>query len=224
MSALTETLRRAVGPRLVVASSRWRLNAAVHRALKRRPHIELFFAFDDPYSAIALPGLMQIAAQRGVDLRLRPLLERGIDGDPAADKRRAHAVADSRRLALRDGRRLARSTPLSPDDCAFLAHWTATAQDQAGINAFVAAALTRLWFTPGDEAPIPAAFHAAYAQHLGSAPPTSTPDAPNTLQQNRTRMLKLGHWESPAALITGEWFFAHERLEQIDAHLRNLSE
>ena len=77
MSAVTEYLRRAVAPRLVVGLSRqrrmqqWR--AAFRRVRGLPKNIELFFAFDDPYSAIALPGLIKIAAEHHANLNLLPL-------------------------------------------------------------------------------------------------------------------------------------------------------
>ena len=225
MSGMTEYLRRAVAPRLVVTTSRWRApqrwRAAARRALGLRPRIELFFAFDDPYSAIALPGLIEIARCRDAELRLLPLLVRGIDGDPAASQRRLHAVTDSRRLALRDGRNLQRHAPLGAEECAFLARWTAAAQDHPQLHAFVAAALHRLWFVSAD-APRAQDFQALYLAHLGSAPPSEDPRIDRALTQNAERLRRLGHWESPAARVGGEWFFAHERLPQIDACLRAL--
>ena len=97
MPAVTEYLRRAVAPRIVVATSRarraqsWR--AALRRSLGLPQTLELFFAFDDPYAAIAMPGLLRIAEAHKARLILRPLLMRGIDGDPAALQRRAQHEA-----------------------------------------------------------------------------------------------------------------------------------
>lgn len=218
---MTEYLRRAAAPRTVVALSRWRAPRQVlgrlGRLLGLRPRIELFFAYDDPYSALALPGLIAIADAHGAVLALRPLIERGIDGDPAAAQRRHHAVGDSQRLAQRDGRSLSRGAPLAPETVAFLAEWTAAAQDRPGIAAFAAAALHRLWFQ-SDGAVNRDDYAALYRRHLGEAPAGDG----GATARNRARLLKLGHWESPAARVGGEWFFAHERLPQIDACLRAL--
>ncbi|TXI83709.1 MAG: hypothetical protein E6Q40_10620 [Cupriavidus sp.] len=225
MPAVTEFLRRAVAPRIVVASSRWRAmqngRAALRRRFGLRPAIELFFAFDDPYAAIGLPGLIRIAEARKADLKLRPLVARGIDGDPAAAQRAVHAITDSRRLAQRDGRSLRRAAPLSSAACAFLAAWTVAAESSPGCNAFVAAALEKLWFA-SDDAPTPESYAPLYASHIGSAPPPVSETHDAELAANRQRLLKLGHWESPAAHVAGEWFFAHERLQQIDARLAAL--
>ncbi|MGZ4201786.1 MAG: hypothetical protein ACXVRH_06985, partial [Thermoleophilaceae bacterium] len=53
-----EVITRRVLPRAVVAESRidWlaRLGAASRRRLHRRGRLELYFAFDDPSSAVAL--------------------------------------------------------------------------------------------------------------------------------------------------------------------------
>ncbi|PTU29066.1 hypothetical protein [Stenotrophobium rhamnosiphilum] len=225
MSAVTEYLRRAVAPRLVVGLSRKRglqqLRAAFRRALGLRTNIELFFAFDDPYAAIALPGLIEIAAAHNAKLNLLPLIARGIDGDPAATQRSVHAITDSRRLAQRNGRTLARNTPLAAEDCAFLAAWTIAAAQHPNLNSFVADALAQLWFG-SDALPSADTYAAIYQQHIGALPPAVTAEHRASLASNTALLKKLGHWESPAARVAGEWYFAHERLVQIDAHLRAL--
>ncbi len=225
MSAVTEYLRRAVAPRLVVGLSRkrglqqWR--AAFRRALGLPTSIELFFAFDDPYAAIALPGLIRIAAEHRAKLNLLPLIIRGIEGDPAATQRSVHAITDSRRLAQRDGRTLARSAPLAAEDCEFLAAWAISAERHPRLNDFISAALVQLWFNSNDQ-PRPENYTALYEQHIGMPPPAVTTEHRASLVSNYFLLKKLGHWESPAARVAGEWYFAHERLAQIDAHLRML--
>lgn len=222
MSAMTEFLRRAAAPRIVVATSRWRgmqnFRASLRRAVGLRPTIELFFAFDDPYAAIGLPGLIKIAKARNTELILVPLITRGIDGDPAAKQRSVHAITDSRRLARRDGRSLQRSAPLGAQDVAFLAAWTIAGDGNLRRNAFVAAALQKLWFS-ADEQPAPEQYSALYQAHIGSPPPALSEDLAKQLDRNSKRLHKLGHWESPVAYLAGEWFFAHERLQQIEARL-----
>ena len=58
MSGVREALERRVGPRVVVGVSRITLPARLAAELRRRRgldgELELFFAFDDPCSAIAL--------------------------------------------------------------------------------------------------------------------------------------------------------------------------
>lgn len=222
MSAITESLRRAIVPGLMVRLFRWRtpsrLSASLRRAFGGRARMELFFAYDDPYSAIALGGLMKLAAKHGADLHLYPLREHGIEGDPAADKRRVHAIEDCRRLAQRSGRELVRTSPLTPQDCAFLAEWTEAARGGPGMAAFAAAALDQLWFA-SSEAVLRESFRALRQQHLAGI---SDADSAAALDHNRQRMLRLGHWESPSVRVEGEWFFAHERLEQIEEHLLDL--
>lgn len=219
---MTEFLRRAAAPRIVVATSRWRgmqnFRATLRRAVGLRQTIELFFAFDDPYAAIALPDLVKIAKARNAELKLVPLVTRGIDGDPAAAQRSAHAIIDSRRLAQRDGRTLQRSKPLAAHDVAFLAAWTAAADGHLQRNAFVAAALQRLWFGP-DEQPTAEQYSALYQAHIGAPAPALSATHAEQLDRNNRRLHKLGHWESPVAYVAGEWFFAHERLKQIEARL-----
>lgn len=220
--SLGDTLRRAVAPRLVVGLSRLRgvqrLRAALQRLAGRRPRIELYFAFDDPYAAVALPGLIALAQRHAAALELYPLLERGIEDDPAALPRRRHAVEDARRLAPRQGLALARTQPHAADACAFLAHWTEALRGHAAMVPFAAAALDAIWNR--DTAPDEAALAALHRQLVGQEPASERHDA--ALYDNHVLLLRRGHWESPAARVGGEWFFAHERLPQIGDHLRAL--
>jgi 2-hydroxychromene-2-carboxylate isomerase len=224
MSSLGDTLRRSLLPRAVIASGSidWphRLGARLRRGLGGRGRIELYFAFDDPYSAIAFPGLVQLAVAHNQVLALYPVTERGIAGDPAAEQRRLHAVTDSRRLARRDGRSLSRGLPLQPADTAFLAAWTESQRGHAAQPAFVAAALEQLWFRssgPVREADYLPLFRDCFQQ----APPAAGQLAALQagLASNRQALLRRGHWESPAARVAGQWFFAHERIPQIGARL-----
>ncbi len=222
MPALTEFLRRAAAPRIVVSTSRWRgmqnSRAALRRMLGLPQTIELFFAFDDPYAAIGLPGLIKIADAHKAQLKLLPLITRGIDGDPAAQQRSAHAITDSHRLAQRDGRTLRRNAPVPAHDAAFLAAWTVAAGQHPQRNAFVAAALEKLWFG-SDAPPVPENYAALYQAHIGAPAPVANASHEEQLTGNSKRLHQLGHWESPVARVGGEWFFAHERLQQIDARL-----
>src|SRR5947209_19859356 len=125
LPATGDRLRRRVGPRVVVALSRVdgpaRLAAAARRAAGRRGRVELYFAFDDPCSAVAVLELADRLRGRGVDLDLAPVVRRGIPDDPAAEMKRRYALVDATRLARRGGRALARAQTVEPDAVAFLA-------------------------------------------------------------------------------------------------------
>lgn len=211
MAGLKEQLRRRWLPSLLIALSR-RQRA---RPLPPDTGIELYFAFDDPGAALALPALLALSIERGVGLRLHPLTERGIAGDPAAAARAAHAVRDADRLARRGGRRLSRTQPLAAADTAFLAGWTEALRDPHQRAAFAAAAIEQLWFGEPDGQPQPDHYRDLHRRLTGSAPPIAIADLAPALAANHRRLHRLGHWESPAARIGGEWFLAHERLAQI---------
>jgi hypothetical protein len=102
-----DMLARRVVPSAVIALSQisWpsRLGAASRRALGRRGRLELFFAFDDPCSAIAVIDLAERVSGRDVLLVLKPVVERGISDDPAAELKRHYAIADAQRLGRRRG-------------------------------------------------------------------------------------------------------------------------
>jgi 2-hydroxychromene-2-carboxylate isomerase len=209
---LRDRIQRTLAPRAVVALSRLRLPRL------GPPRVELYFAYDDPYAAVALPGLLQLTRARGLPLRLYPLLQRGIDGDPAAQQRARYALVDADRLLQRGNRCLGRRQPLDAADCAFLAAWTQAAAGEAASADFAAAALDRLWLQGGEPVE-PQPYAALYRDILGRKPAADSPQLEQALRRNTRRLHARGHWESPAARVDGEWFFAHERLAQIAERL-----
>ncbi len=220
-----EYLRRALIPRLVVATStlRWpqRLRSQLRRVSDKRARVELYFAFDDAYSAVALPALVALLRRRPVELKLYPLLERGIPNDPAAAQRLAHTLADSQRLARRQNKLLARTAPLQRKDTRFLAEWTESLRGTSYMIPFAVAAIEQLWFRSSGR-PVPQDYAALYQSVAGSEPPAGTATMTGPLTANSRRLLRKGHWESPAAWVEGEWFFAHERLDVIAERLDEL--
>ncbi len=214
---LASLLTRRAGPRLLAASAHAttpaRFRAAATRKHGGRGSLELFFAFDDPCSAVALTELQTRLAGRRVDIELLPVARRGMTGDPAVAQKRAYAIVDAGRLARnRLGRELARESPLAPERVAFLAEWVAGAPQGPALGAFCRDALARLWF---DEAATSVATTAElerlWGEHLGDTP---TAD-PSALRRNEARMSRRGPYETPAAWAAGRWYFAHDRPAQI---------
>jgi 2-hydroxychromene-2-carboxylate isomerase len=221
---MRDYIQKVLMPRLLVAwfATRWpgRLWAWILRRLGGRAQVELYFAFDDPYSVVALP-LLEVAARRRAEMLLYPIVERGVDGDPALEQRRRYAVSDSQRLLRRRGFTLHRTQPLQPRDTAFLAEWTESLRGHPRMQEFAAAALTRLWLS-GSGPVRPIDFAALFREITGFAPPQHDVELMQRLADNHRRQRARGHWESPAARVQGEWFFAHERVAQIDERLAYL--
>ncbi len=215
-----DRLQRRAIPRAVVALSTvrapGRATAALRRAAGRQATVRLYVAFDDAYSAVALLGLRHRLTSRRVRLHVEPVVERGIPGDPAAADKRAHAVMDSRRLARRAGAELSRTEPLSSADTAFLADWAAAAPPGRRA-AFCVAAMEQLWFRsagPVEREP----YAALWREHVGGSPPSASADARPAERGFRRRRL----YDTPVAVVHGQWFFAHERLPQIEHRLDEL--
>src|SRR5882724_9835145 len=201
---LRDRVQRSLAPRAVVALSRLRLP----RPWNRRVRVELYFAYDDPYAALGLPGLLALTQKRGLELELFPLVERGIPGDPAAEQRRLYSIVDADRLARRDGRHLERREPLAPSDCAFLAAWTDVARGHPQAPVFAEAAVEELWLR--SSGPLRReAYARLHRDILKSTPPIDEVRWQEALARNTERLHARGHWESPAARVDGEWFFAH---------------
>jgi len=213
---LRDRLQRRVVPRLVVALStvraprRWA--AGARRLAGGEGVVRLYVAFDDPYSAVALLGLVERLAGRRTRLIVEPVVKRGIPGDPAVEDKRRYAVLDARRLGRRAGLELSRSAPLAPESTAFLAGWVAAAPN-AG---FCAAAMRRLWFE--SDGPVsPDAFASLWREHGGGEPPHGG-DAHRAERGMRRRRL----YDTPVAVVGGQWFFAHERVDQVAHRLDEL--
>jgi 2-hydroxychromene-2-carboxylate isomerase len=211
---LADTLARRTLPRALVAASQVtlpsRLAAAARRRRGERERVEMFIAFDDPCSAVAMVDLSARLAARPVDLMPIAVIDRGIEGDPAVAQKRDYAVTDARRLARRAGLTLARETPLPVADTAFLAEWVDAAEPGPALLAFTVAALRRLWLD-SDGAVERSAFLELWREHLGSEP---RPDRA-AVRAAEKRMARRGPYETPAAWIAGRWYFAHDRPGQI---------
>lgn len=218
-----DRLQRRVFPRMLVALSTVRrprrAAAALRRGLGGRGKVRLFIAFDDPSSAVAALGLADRTAGRRVHLVVEPVVRRGIPGDPAVDDKRRYAVVDARRLARRDGRTLTRSEPLGPQEVAFLADW-ALAVPESHRTAFSVAAMRHLWFeSDGPVAREP--YVALWREHAaGTEPPADAGDDQTRSSERAMRLRRL--YDTPVAVVAGQWFFAHERQAQIEHRLDEL--
>lgn len=228
-------LTRRVLPRAVVTASRIeapaRASARVRRALGRRGRVELYFAFDDPCSAVAVVDLAERLAAFDVTLDLRPVVARGIAGDPAVQRKREYAIVDAGRLAARSGRALARRSPVDPAEVAFLARWVTTAGPPSrALTAFCVAAMTRLWMMdaePGGAGVDPAGYAALWRAAFDGADPPPEDDAgpgadADAVARNERRMARRKMYDTPAACSHGRWWFAHDRPAQIAAWLDTL--
>jgi 2-hydroxychromene-2-carboxylate isomerase len=223
---IREHVSRCVVPRLALGIQEQIARAGEARAriaglLGQPPSVELYIAFDDPYSALALVQLAPILRRRGIVLALYPLVERGISEDPDLSLRKTYAIQDSRRLARRAGLVLRRSAPISPHQVAFLAEWTEAARGSPGMEAFAVAAMNRLWLTDGSEA-LRSEYALLYETIMLRRSPDSSTALRKRLVSSTKRLRRKGHYETPAARVAGEWFFAHERIPQMETRFDEL--
>jgi 2-hydroxychromene-2-carboxylate isomerase len=145
------------------------------------------------------------------------VVDRGIEDDPAVADKRRYAVDDARRIGARSGLVLSRSEPLAAGTTAFLAAWVAGAQPTPALQAFCVEAARALWFGPGG-AVEPARFEELWGEHVGGVPVADQ----GAVSRNEARMRRRGPYDTPAAAIGGQWYFAHDRLEQIADRLDRL--
>jgi hypothetical protein len=213
-----DRLTRRTLPSAVIALSQLdgaaQLGAKARRRTGRSGQVELYFAFDDAASAVAVIGVAERVAGRDVHLLLRPVVDRGIPDDPAADQKRAYAIADARRRA---DARILRGEPLDPQTTAFLAGWAALPPAGPALTGFCVDAMRHLWHET--EGPVdPADYVAIWREHFGSDPVGS----PQAVRRNERAMARRKPYDTPAAWVHGQWFFAHDRLPQIGWRLDDL--
>ena len=222
MAGFKDTLTRRVGPRLLIASAgvkaRHRAAARRLRAKGGRETVELFFAFDDPLSAVALLDLDRRTRGMHVDLVALPVVERGMVGDPAVQWKRDYAVLDATRLAARQGIRLIRTSTIPPQVTSYLAEWVSAREPHPTTTEFAVAAAKAIWADGADPA------DQAFFAHIWEEVVGGTPPGPGAgrVASNEALMKKRGPYEVPAACIRGQWFFAHERGERIEQTLNEL--
>jgi len=133
--------------------------------------------------------------------------------------KRSYAIADARRLARRRNLILTRTEPLAAQDTRFLAQWTASAPQGPSLERFCVSALTPLWFTSAG--PIDPDDYAAIWLELFGGPLPATP-SDGAVHRNERLMKRRGPYDTPAAWVHGQWFFAHDRLVQIGERLDDL--
>ena len=222
MTSLKDRLTRRTGPSLVIATAgvgpHMRLSAARLRRSGGSERVELFFAFDDALSAVALIGLDRVVSDRSVNLIATPVVNRGIEGDPAVEWKRSYAVVDAARLAARDGIMFARATPMRPQETRYLAEWVSAREPEPRVTDFAVAAARKLWVdgTPASESEV---FARLWEEHTGTAPPGP---ATERVAVNEARMVGKDLYDTPVAVVRGQWFFAHERLDRIAGTLDEL--
>lgn len=215
-------LTRSVLPRMAQRAFWLRRRAQVIAAkLGARPTIELYFAFDDPYGAVAVPGVIDLARRHGVELTLAPVVVHGLEGDPDQPLRVAASLIDTARLLRRQGRVLARSEPIAPRDVAFLAAWTEAARVRGKELELATDILAAVW-ERSEPIVERGALAAIYQRVVGEAPPRDRASWDRIVTRNEQQLRARGHWETPAARIAGEWFFAHERIETMGELLTSL--
>jgi 2-hydroxychromene-2-carboxylate isomerase len=220
---LKDTLARRVLPRAVVAQSRidWpaRAGATVRRLLGRSGRVELFFAFDDPCSAVAVIELAERLRGRNVTLVLLPVVHRGMAGDPAVELKRRYAIGDARRRGARSGLVLSRNEPLDPSLVSFLPEWVCAARQGPALTRFCVEALRQLWFSGHGPAGRDE-LGALWRELFDSDQPLE--GGSHGVRRNERRMRRRGPYDTPAAWVHGQWFFAHDRASQIEDRLDDL--
>ena len=130
----------------------------------------------------------------------------------------AYAVVDAGRLMRRSDLELSRTAPIEAAETAFLAGWAETLPPGPERAAFCAAAMRALWLESDGDVPT-ARLEELWRGLTGSEPPKDA--SPRPLPGERA-MKRRRLYDTPTAVVHGHWFFAHERLPQIEHRLDEL--
>ncbi len=221
---IKEHIKRALGPRLLITYFKFKMKRRTRPTLQRlfgQPgSIDLFFAFDCPYSLVALTGLYEILDERSVVLNLFPVINRGIENDPDIELRRSYSIKDAARMSKRKDIEIKRTAPLDPDQTGFLAALSEAGRGPRG-GELIFRFLEKVWSFSGPEIQ-EEPFYALYEEIIGEAPPEDLEGPYQKIRENEALLKKKGHWEVPSLLVYGEWYFAHERITQIEERLNYL--
>jgi len=214
-----QIITRRLLPRAVVAESKvdvvGRVGAVARRKMGRCGTVELYFSFDDPWSAVALFDLAQRVGRHNAQLVLRPVVDRGIPDDPAVELKRRYALTDAKRLAGRLDLELTRSEPWDPIAANLLAEWVACAPQGSTLTRFCLEAMGRLWFSGEGRPDLGGLWRAEMGDQARI-------DGAKAVRRNERRMRMRGIYDVPAAWVHGQWFFAHDRSAQIEQRLDDL--
>lgn len=216
-----EYVAKALAPSLLVSASRAkRASRPLIRAVKimgRPAKAELFIAFDDPYSWVGLDLLEDVLRGRNVDLRIYPVTERGISGDPDREDRLSYSIVDAARIAARHSKTMQRKDPVKPETAAMAARLAESCRGAEMMMEVCLRFLKALW--EKNEEVGEADLFSIHREVTGQDASLQTDAMDRRLEQNRELMLKKGHWETPAILVLGQWYFAHERADRIGGWL-----
>jgi 2-hydroxychromene-2-carboxylate isomerase len=169
---------------------------------RRPPALELYYEPGDPHSHLCAQLLPQLRERVRADVAVRLVGQSAARDHPEPERQRAYALADAGRIA--PGRGL--SFPADPRVPSVAAQTAAAAAlAEGGVEAFAAR-----------EADLAADLFAGKepALHRDPAPVDAL------LKRNARRRARLGHYLPAMWQFDGDWFWAVDRLDYLEARLR----
>jgi len=171
---------------------------------RRPPVLELYYEPGDPHSRLCAQLLPRLQERVRTPIVVRLVGQSAVADYPEPERQRAYALADAARIGP------ARGLAFPDDACV------------PSVAARIAAAAA-LADRTGD----PAAFAAREAElaaelFAGGEPPLSRDPAPidALLRRNARRRARLGHYLPAMWQFDGDWFWALDRLDHLEARVR----
>src|SRR3954470_2041076 len=200
---------------------------------RRPPVLELYYEPGDPHSRLCAQLLPRLQERVRTPIVVRLVGQSAVADYPEPERQRAYALADAARIAP------ARGLAFPDDACvpsvaARIAAAAALADRTGDPAAFAAreAELAAELFAPGAAPPPPPPAAPppspprgpglAAELFAGGEPPLSRDPAPidALLRRNARRRARLGHYLPAMWQFDGDWFWALDRLDHLEARVR----
>lgn len=186
--------------------------------------VGFFFSFRSPYSYLAAPRAFALAERYAVDVVFRGVIPMAMRGQAVPRSKRLHTLRDAKREANRLGMPFGRiHDPIGAGAtrCLLVA---AHATDVGRVREFVLAASRGIWAEAVDVATDDAlrrVCEAAGLQWDACAAALTDPALRVRVDADTAAVGELGHWGVPILLFRGEPFWGQDRIEDLEAGLRD---
>jgi 2-hydroxychromene-2-carboxylate isomerase len=185
--------------------------------------VEFFFSFRSPYSYLAGPRAFALAGRYDIDLRFRGVIPMAMRGQAVPRAKQLHTLRDVKREATRLG------MPFGPVHdpigegalrCLLVAE---RAVDVGRERDFVLAASRAIWAQAADvsqDGPLRDVCEEAGLDWGACVDALGDPGVRARVDANTAALAAIDHWGVPVMTFAGEIYWGQDRVEDLEADLR----
>ncbi|MCW2959005.1 MAG: hypothetical protein JWP18_1808 [Solirubrobacterales bacterium] len=187
--------------------------------------LDFFFSFRSPYSYLAAPRAFALPERFDVDVVFRGVIPMAMRGQAVPRSKRLHTLRDTKREALRLGMPFGRVHDPIGEGATRCLLVAAHAADEGRVREFVLAAGRAIWAEAVDVATdegLRGVCEAAGLDWAGCAAALTDPGLRARVDGDTEAVAALGHWGVPILDFRGEPFWGQDRIEDLEAALRDV--